>query len=295
MVKRNIAFRIVLFFTPYLLFSGASSEQAFSTTVVVSILPQAWFIEQIAGDSVKTQVLIGPGQSPHTYELSPHQLAGLSKASFWLLSGAEFELSLVPKVRQLFPKLLIVDGTQGVQLRLLEAHDGDSHAAIEYDRHTWLGREPAKIMVAHIRDAFSSICRERQKVYHDACAKILTQIDAAFDRLQTDLKPLYGQTVFVYHPSFGYFLDEFGIKQEAVETGGKEPSARQLRSLIEHAKSAGAATIFVQAQFPVNSAQTVAQATGAQLIPLDPLAPDWLDNIERIGRALKHSIADRQK
>ncbi|MHC6203053.1 metal ABC transporter solute-binding protein, Zn/Mn family [Breznakiellaceae bacterium SP9] len=292
MIKRSIAFRVVLFFTPYLLFSGASSEQTFSTIVVVSILPQAWFIEQIAGDRVKTQVLIGPGQSPHTYELRPHQLADLGQASFWLLSGAEFELSLVPKVRQLFPKLLIIDGTQGVQLRLLEAHedDGDGHAAIEYDRHTWLGRKPAKIMAAHIRDAFSSLYRERQKVYHDTCAKVLAQIDAVFDRLQTELKPLYGQTVFVYHPSFGYFLDEFGIKQEAVETGGKEPSARQLRALIEHAKSAGAAAIFVQAQFPVNTAQTVAQATGAQLIPLDPLAPDWLDTIERIGRALKQTI-----
>jgi ABC-type Zn uptake system ZnuABC Zn-binding protein ZnuA len=45
--------------------------------------------------------------------------------------------------------------------------------------------------------------------------------------------------------------------------------------------------IFVQAQFPANAARAVAQATGAQLITLDPLAADWLSNIRVMGDALK--------
>ena len=46
------------------------------------------------------------------------------------------------------------------------------------------------------------------------------------------------------------------------------------------------AAIFVQAQFPVNAARTVADAAGAAIISLDPLAPDWLDNIRRMGDAM---------
>ena len=91
----------------------------------------------------------------------------------------------------------------------------------------------------------------------------------------------------MYHPSFGYFLDEFGIRQEAVETGGKEPGPKDLSRLIALAKQERAAAIFVQAQFPVNAAKTVAQAAGAELVSLDPLAPDWLANIRRMGEALQ--------
>jgi zinc transport system substrate-binding protein len=100
--------------------------------------------------------------------------------------------------------------------------------------------------------------------------------------------------VFVYHPAFGYFLDEFGIRQEAVESGGKEPTPRILSQLIEKAKQKGAAAIFVQSQFPVHTAQAVADAAGAVLAPLDPLAPDWLANIRSMGEVLYKTIKEVQ-
>jgi zinc transport system substrate-binding protein len=82
-------------------------------------------------------------------------------------------------------------------------------------------------------------------------------------------------------------LDEFGISQQAVETGGKTPGPRQLSRLIALAKEEQPAAIFVQAQFPVNAAKTIADAVGAVIISIDPLASDWLDNIRRMGEALK--------
>ncbi len=94
----------------------------------------------------------------------------------------------------------------------------------------------------------------------------------------------------MYHPAFGYFLDTFGILQEAVETGGKEPSSRVLSELIKRAREERVRVIFVQAQFPPQAAKTVADAVGARVVPLDPLAEDWLENIRRMGEALKQAI-----
>jgi zinc transport system substrate-binding protein len=103
------------------------------------------------------------------------------------------------------------------------------------------------------------------------------------------LAPLEGRNLFVYHPSFGYFLDEFGIRQEAVETGGKEPGPRVLNNLIARVRQENAAAIFVQAQFPVNAAKTLADSVDAQLIILDPLAEDWLKNIQDMGQILQEA------
>jgi zinc transport system substrate-binding protein len=282
-----------------LLFGGCSRENSGhgKPLIAVSILPQEWFVSRIGGDRVQTLVLAGPGQNPHNYEPTPKQLSSLAKAGAWILSGAEFEITLRPKIERLFPVLPIVDGTAGVTFRKLEEHDEsetglflpDSH---NIDRHTWLGLEPAKLLAVHIRDTLSSIDRASAEYYAENCKALVQDIDNEFAALRRELAPLRGSNVFVYHPSFGYFLDEFGITQQAVEIGGKSPAPRELSRLIALAKQERPMAIFVQAQFPVSAAKTIADAVGAELISLDPLAPDWLANIRRMGEALKAVVRE---
>jgi len=257
--------------------------------VAVSIMPQQWFVSRIGGERVRTLVLAGPGQNPHNYEPTPRQIQSLAKAGAWILSGAEFEITLRPKIEKTFPALPVIDGTEGVVFRRLDdtLDDGDDeHAYGEFDRHTWLGREPAKILAAHVRDALAALDPAGAGFYAENGERLAREIDAEFDALRRDLAPLRGSNIFVYHPSFGYFLDEFDIKQQAVETGGKAPGPRELSRLIALAKEERPAAIFVQAQFPVSAAKTVADAVGAVTVSLDPLAPDWLANIRRMGDAL---------
>jgi zinc transport system substrate-binding protein len=253
-------------------------------------------VERVAGGRVGVTVLAGPGQNPHSYEPTPRQMSDLAEAEVWILSGTEFEIGLKPKIAGLFPGLRILDGTEGVRFRRLEEgeedeEDHDDHPADSIpagmDRHTWLGEEPAKIMAAHIRDALSAIDREGAPRYEENYAALIREITGEFDSLRQELAPLRGATVFVYHPAFGYFLDEFGIVQRAVETGGKEPGPRELARLIGDARREKTAAIFVQAQFPAEAARTAAAAIGAELLPLDPLAEDWLSNIRLMGSALK--------
>jgi len=255
-------------------------------------VPQEWFVARIGGDRARTLVLAGQGQNPHNYEPTPRQISGLAGAGAWILSGAEFEITLRPKIEKLFPALPIIDGAAGVVLRKPDAHDDDDdeHGQYaEFDRHTWLGREPAKILAAHIRDTLSTLDPTGAEFYTENYINLVQEIDAEFAVLRGKLAPLRGSNVFVYHPSFGYFLDEFGIKQQAVETGGKTPGPRELSRLIALAQQERPAAIFVQAQFPVSAAQTVANAVGAVTISLDPLAQDWLANIRRMGDALLDS------
>ena len=127
-------------------------------------------------------------------------------------------------------------------------------------------------------------------LYNERYINLTDKIDNLFDELKIILSPLSGRNIFVYHPSFGYFFDEFGIIQEAVETGGKEPTPRQLNNLIEKINREKPAAIFVQSQFPVNAAKTLADSAGAQVIELDPLAENWLENIKRMGQELKKLI-----
>lgn len=276
---------------------GGKADNDDRPVLAVSILPQRYFAARIAGERVRIMVLVGPGQNPHDYEPSPKQMADLAAAKAWVLSGTEFEIGLRPKLETIFPHLTIIDGTQGVRLRSMEAHDdgdGKDHGDA-IDRHTWLGHKPARIMAGYIRDALINMDAGSEVIYRQHYRELTADMDREFGVLRKKLSPLRGKVVFVYHPAFGYFLDEFGIIQEAVETGGKEPTARALNSLIERAKKENAAAIFVQAQFPVNTAKTAAAAAGAALTYLDPLAPDWLANIRSMGEILSKTTGEPDK
>jgi len=293
---RHMVWLVVNILIIFFLFLSCSRQdtQHDGILIAVSIPPQAWFVSQIAGDKAAALILVPPGQNPHNYEPTPRQIQGLSKASAWIISGSEFEITLIPKISALFPNMQIVDGTEGVQFRLLEDHDCDDHhdhdydehALNSYDRHTWLGKTPAKILALHITDTLSRLDSENEAFFRERYENLIIEIDEVFDELAINLAPLNDKSVFVYHPSFGYFFDEFGIHQDAVEMGGKEPTARQLNSLIEKISEEKPAAIFIQAQFPVNAAKTLADSVNAQVISIDPLAQDWLENIKLIGQVL---------
>ena len=293
------------------LFSAGNPERIESgqakPLIAVSILPHQYAVQKIAGDLVETVVLVGPGQSPHSYEPTPRQMSSLSQADAWIISQTDFEAALVPKIRSLYPRLRLVDGTKGVTFRYLEEHDHeddehhhhdedeDHELSLELDRHTWLGREPMKIFASTVTETLASLDPSHESLYRANLAAFQREIDTLFDSLSEPLAPLRDSTVLVYHPSFGYFLDEFDIKQEAVETGGKEPTAKALADLIERAREHEVSAVFVQSQFPTNAARNVARAIGAEVVSLDPLAYDWSANIRAIGEALHRALVSTGK
>lgn len=263
-------------------------------TVAVSILPQADFVRNIAGDKVKVLTLVGPGASPHSYEPTPRQMADLSSARILFTVGVDFEKALLPKLKTLYPRLRIVDTAKDIAKRRLEDHgDHEGHGESEEsgpDPHVWLGQDEVRVQLAAIAEALCALAPESASFFRGNAAAYIRRIDEVFSELRKNLAPLRGKTVYVYHPSFGYFFDEFGIVQEAVETGGKEPTQKSLADLIRKAKRDGARIIIVQKQFSSRAAKTIADAIGGSVIEMDPLAPDWLANIREMGEALSRTI-----
>ncbi|MCK5723282.1 MAG: zinc ABC transporter substrate-binding protein, partial [Gammaproteobacteria bacterium] len=94
----------------------------------------------------------------------------------------------------------------------------------------------------------------------------------------------------VFHPSWGYFADTYGLKQVAVEIEGKNPKPSQLKELIEHAKEQGIKIIFVQPQFSSKSAKLVAREIGGRVAVADPLAQDWSANLRAVAREFKGAL-----
>ena len=269
-------------------------------TVFVSVLPQAYFVERVAGERVAIEVLVGPGQSPTTYEPSARQMKALAKARAFFRVGVPFEDSLMPKIAGAFEDLEIVDTRQGITLRQMEghactheSHDGHTHEhehAAGDDPHIWLSPKLAKVQAQTICDALCRLDPAYAETYRQNLATFHADLDALDARIAAALAPVKGRELFVFHPAYGYFADAYGLKQVAVEIEGKEPDAKGLVELIQRAKAAGAKVIFVQPQFSVSTAKTIAQQIGGVVTPLDPLARDYIKNLDAKAEEIRRVL-----
>jgi len=103
--------------------------------ISVSIIPQQYFIEQLAGDLVEVNVMIPPGASPASYEPSVSQLAKLDQSEAYFRIGyIGFEQSWMEKISSINPDMKIMDLSEGVEIILENAGEDeeDHHGQSRY-------------------------------------------------------------------------------------------------------------------------------------------------------------------
>ncbi len=278
---------------------GASPGAPKALRAIVSIPPSAYFVQRVAGAEAVVTALVPPGQSPHTYEVTPRQMSALAEAQVYFRSGIGFEDALIPKIKASFPALRIVDLNQGITLRKTEhvcnhehEHDHD-HGPGAPDPHTWLDPRNAIRQVGVIYTTL----RELPGSAADAelatrTARFTAELEELDTRLATRLAPFKGREFFVYHPAFGYFADRYGLRQTPAEIEGKEPTAKHLSALIERAKKHNVRVIFVQPQFNTRTADKLAGAINGSVAPIDDLAYDYPKNLEAIAAAIAKGLAE---
>ena len=263
--------------------SAAGAAEATKLKSFVSILPQAFFVERVGGRFVEVDVLVGPGQSPTTYEPTPKQMARLGDADVYFRIGTPFENGFIEKLAAIHKRLEIVDTRKGVNLCFFKRSENRSVA----DPHIWLDPARVKIQAATICTALSRLAPDHRLYFENNLQSFQADLDRVDKKIAESLAPLKGSRFYVFHPAFGYFGDRYGLEQVAVEIEGKGPTPKQLSNLINKARDEGGKVIFVQPQFAKNDAETLAREIGGAVIPMDSLSREYLDNLEHMAELLR--------
>lgn len=286
--------------------AGAGEEEKLK--VFVSIEPQAYFVERVGGDRVEVETLVRSGQSPATYEPSPRQMAALSESKLYFRIGVPFENALLPRIEETAPGLKVVDTRAGVPLREMKSHSHTGGSSEDRtgdarregngfegrDPHIWLSPRRVKVQARTLATALAEIDPAGGETYERNYAEFARDLDRLDAELTETLKPVRGKTFLVFHPSWGYFAEDYGLKQEPIEREGKEPSARQLARIIEEAEREGVKVIFVQPQFSRSRAEAVADAIGGEVETIDPLARDYMRNLRSVAARVREALGKRE-
>ncbi len=151
------------------------------------------------------------------------------------------------------------------------------------DPHIWLTPKLLTVQAETITKTLKEIDPSNADVFQKNFEELKERLKKLDADLHDQLEPMRGKAFFVFHPAWGYFADEYGMAQFAIERVGKDPSDSELTELQEEAKWHGVKVIFVQPQITGSGADAVARAINGRTVELDPLSPEVEKNLRRVA------------
>jgi zinc transport system substrate-binding protein len=287
-----------VFFAGFLLIflSCAQEVRARPLRAFVSILPQKFFVEKIGGDLVDVAVMVEPGASPHTYEPKPKQMVALAKTSVYFAIGIPFETIWLEKIAATNPNMLVVHTEAGIPKIPMKAyhHEGSpreqGHSGIK-DPHVWLSPPLVMILAGNILKALLHLDPAHGSVYEENHKSFMKELVVLDGEIRAALRGKGKSLEFmVFHPSWGYFAQAYGLEQVSIEVEGKEPKPAELQYLIQYARKRDIKVVFVQPQFSWLAAQAIAKSIDGQIVFVDPLAADWATNLRQVASKFKAAL-----
>lgn len=271
-----------------LLFIGVScttQKSEKNNLITVSILPQKYFVEKIAGDLVKVQVLIPPGASPSTYSLLPSQMKDLSNSKAWLRIGKiGFEDAWYQKIEQANPDLKVFNTSDSAKwITAEEEIHGDHTHQHGVDPHIWMSPDEVLHIAGLTYQALADLYPDKSHAFEQNFESFRTEVELLDEELTTRFDSLENRKFLIFHPALTYFARDYKLEQVALEVEGKEPSPKYMGQLVNQARQNNIRVVFIQKEFDQENAQQLADELDGEVVQIDPLSEEWETQIREIA------------
>ena len=145
-------------------------------------------------------------------------------------------------------------------------------------------------MAQQIFKALSEQYPTQKEKFEEGYKTLSKEIETVKEKADSALNEKRGSMFLIYHPALTYLADDYGLQQVAIENEGKEPNPAHLKHIIDLAKEKNIRIIFIQSQFDKNNALSVAKEIGGEVIPIDPLAENWTEEINKLIKVLQEKL-----
>jgi zinc transport system substrate-binding protein len=232
--------------------------------VVASFYPLQFATEQVGGDHVAVTSLTKPGAEPHDIELTPRDVATVSKAKLVV-----FEKGLQSAVDRAVESQAGDRGLDVAPAAGLDLTDTSGGT----DPHFWL--DPQRYAgVAKVISARLSSADPANTADYELNAKAFeVKLATLGEEFRTGLASCRRKDIVTSHAAFGYLAQRFGMRQVAINglSPDEEPGPAALAAVSTYARAHGVTTIYAETLVSPAIAQTVAEESGATMATLDPI------------------------
>lgn len=282
-----------------LLFSSfCISALAANLTVSVSIQPYSNVVHEIGGSEVHVVTMLPPGADPHSFEPKPASLKEFAKASAYFSDGSGMDAAWLPRFKGVNKNVNVISLSKGITW--MEGDEHHHHEGVEHhdeedeemDPHLWTSPVQMMQIAENVCEALSSLDTAHKDLFRKRANDLIYRLKKLDVELRQSIGklPTDSRTFIVFHPAYGYFSRDYGMRQLTVEVNGKEPKPKDLANLIKTGKENNVHIVFVQPQFSKRAAATIAKELNASVLNTDPLAYDYESNIKALLKSISEKV-----
>lgn len=244
--------------------------------VVASFSILADLTQQVGGQDVHVDALVGPDQDVHIYDPRPKDLRTLTEAALLVSNGLGLEGWMDRLTGAADFKGRIVVAAEKVTPRTMK----DDGGALATDPHAWQDPRNGILYVHAIADGLTGADPANAAAYRDAAARYTAEVAQAGAWIESKLGliPPNQRRIITTHDAFGYYGARYGIEflsAEGISTEF-EPSAKAIATLVQQIKREKVRAVFIENMTSPRMAQMLARETGATLggtVYSDALSP----------------------
>ena len=269
---------------------AATTTAGAADRVVATFKPVHSLVSAVMAEVGEPYLIMRGAESPHTYRMRPSDAGVIGKARVIFMIGDLVETSLAGPIHKLGGKARVVElaevpGLVRKPLRMGGAfeddgHDhghghghshghgkghGHDHDHEAFDMHVWLDPVNAGLMAVAIARTLSEV----DPANADALVARLDELNA---QLAAELAPVNDKPFIVFHDSYRYFEDRFGLTAvgSAVVSTGRSPGVRRVRELRKKVHELGVVCVFAEPRFDQRFVKLITEGTKARPGTVDP-------------------------
>lgn len=254
--------------------------------VVATLPPLAGLAEELGGDRVVVQALLGPRSDPEVGALPLSALRALAGADLVVALGGgvlpfEQQLLRATEGEGALPVVLVQGGVEPTAGELESGSLTARGSSDGADPHAWLDPTRMVATARRLADRLAELDPDGASGHRQRLAQLEARLDAVDRRIRAELARAGGGVLLSEHPTWEVLARRYGARVLAIEQEEREASARRLVDVIEEARGARARAIAVAPGSRRRLANAVARELGIAVVEIEPLAYDWLESLER--------------
>ena len=278
----NLFNRLQLLAAVLLTAAAGAASAASKLNVSTATEDLAAISREIGGDKINVEPIAKGYQDPHFVEPKPSFLLKLQKADLLEVVGLQLEIGWLPPLQTQSRNSKIQVGAPGYLdlsqfCQILEIPTGQITRAMGDvhplgNPHYWLNPDNGRRIAKALQDKFSEMLPADAAYFAQRYADFDARLSAAEKRWEAQMTPYRGRKVITYHRSWPNFCERFGlVVVDYVEPKpGIPPTPRHTLDVINTMKRENIHLILVEPYFDLRTPNSIAQATGGQVLVLMP-------------------------
>lgn len=249
--------------------SATAPINAYQVITTTSIF--ADLAKMALGDAAHIESIIPAGADVHTFEPSPSDVEKIQSADLIIANGLGLDSwiqSLIDAAGKGEADTLLLG--EGLDQESGWVYLSNAETPGTFDPHIWLDPKGAALYVQRIADHVSRNAPDLAQRIAATSVDGITKINAIDADLAVDFAAIDPdqRKIVTMHDAFGYFARAYKIEivGVAVASPGQDPSAQEIRALIDAIRAAGVTALFSEVQLPSKVLDQIAAETGATVL-----------------------------